>query len=258
MDHEGLDLVLWGGLVSRARAFGLITAETSFFHLGERDAPLRPTRNRSLDTASVRLVQDPARGKTDFEFEGIVQRGSIAVSLAPGAPRQGVSAWFVHADIGYTFAGGGHPRISLEYDHASGDGPGGRYGRFDTLFGMRRGDLSPSGLYNAFGRTNFISPGLRAEMDLGPRTDVFATARLTWLAARQDSFSTTGVRDTTGRSGSFAGTQLDARVRHRLSKALQLEVDAVMLAKERFLRVAPNAPSGRWTRYLSLNALVTF
>lgn len=258
LDREGPDLVLWGGLVSRARTLGQITAEASFFHLGERDSPLHPTRNRSLDTASIRLVRDPARGETDFEFEGIVQRGSIAASLAPGAARQGVSAWFVHADIGYTFASGGRPRISLEYDHASGDRPGGRYGRFDTLFGMRRGDLSPSGLYGAFGRTNFISPGLRAEMDPGPRTDIFATARLIWLAARQDSFSTTGVRDATGRSGNFAGTQFDARVRHRLSKALQLEMDAVMLAKGRFLRVAPNAPSGRWTRYLSLNALVTF
>jgi hypothetical protein len=68
LDREGPDLVLWGGLVSRACTLGQITAEASFFHLGERDSPLHPTRNGSLDTASIRLVRDPARGETDFEF----------------------------------------------------------------------------------------------------------------------------------------------------------------------------------------------
>jgi hypothetical protein len=257
-DHEGFDLVLWGGLVSRTSASARLTAEVSFFQLGERDTAMRPTRDRSLDTASLRLIRDPAPSKLDFEVEGIGQRGSIATSLAASAPRQEVRAWFIHGDIGYTFAGGWRPRVALEYDHASGDRQGGAYGRFDTLFGMRRADLGPSGLYNTFGRTNFISPGLRAEVTPGTRTDAFATIRPIWLAARPDSFSTTGVRDPSGRSGSFAGTQFDARIRHRLSDGLQLELDAVLLAKGRFLRDAPNAPSGRWTRYISLNAMASF
>lgn len=90
------------------------------------------------------------------------------------------------------------------------------------------------------------------------RTDLMASLRPIWLAAREDSFSTTGVRDPSGASGTFAGTQLDARVRHQLSKALRLELDAVVLAKGRFLREAPNAPASGWTRYLSLNAAASF
>lgn len=258
LDREGFDLVLWGGLVSRSRAIGQTTVEASFFHLGERDRPGRPTRDRSLNTAALRLISDPAPSQADFEIEGAIQRGRISASLAPGAGRQDVAAWFVHADVGYTFAGGWKPRLSVEYDHASGDRPGGRYGRFDTLFGMRRADLGPAGLYNAFGRTNFISPGLRVEAVPGKRTDLMATLRPIWLAAREDAFSTTGVRDTTGRSGSFAGTQFDGRIRHQLSKALRLELDAVLLARGRFLRDAPNAPPGGWTRYISLNATATF
>jgi hypothetical protein len=35
-------------------------------------------------------------------------------------------------------------------------------------------------------------------------------------------------------------------------------VDAVLLAKGGFLREAPNAPAGRWTRYVSMNATATF
>lgn len=257
-DREGLDLVLWGGLVSQAKAIGSTLAEVSFFHLGERDRPGRPTRNRSLNTAALRLISAPAAGAVDFEVEGIVQRGHVSTSLAADAPRQEVGAWFVHADFGYSFASGWRPRLSIEYDHASGDRPGGRYGRFDTLFGMRRADLGPAGLYNAFGRTNVISPGLRIEAVPGKRTDLMATLRPIWLAAPQDSFSTTGVRDPSGRVGSFAGTQFDGRVRHQLSKTLRLEADAVLLAKGRFLRGAPNAPPGRWTKYISLNATVSF
>jgi hypothetical protein len=257
-DHEGLDLVLWGGLVSRARAVGSVTAEGSFFHVGERDTRDRPTRDRSLDAASVRLIRDPAPARIDGEVEVIVQRGHLSSSLAPTAPRQAVRAWFVHADTGYTFGDPWKTRLSIEYDHASGDKPGGAYGRFDTLFGMRRADFAPAGLYNAISRSNVISTGMRIEAAPDKRTELMATLHPTWLAAREDSFSSTGVRDVTGRAGRFAGTQLDGRVRRLVTPSLRFEADAVLLAKGRFLREAPNAPAGRWTRYLSLNATATF
>lgn len=257
-DREGFDLVLWGGLASRARVIGATMVEASFFHLGERDRPGRPTRDRSLNTAALRLISEPAPKRADFEVEAILQRGRVSTGFAAASPRQLVSAWFVHADAGYSFAGGWKPRVSIEYDQASGDRPGGRYGRFDTLFGMRRADLGPSGLYSAFGRANFISPGVRIEATPDKRTDLMATLRPIWLDAREDSFSTTGVRDPSGKSGSFAGTQVDARVRRQLTKAIRLELDAVLLKKGRFLREAPNAPPGRWTKYLSLNATASF
>lgn len=148
--------------------------------------------------------------------------------------------------------------LSLEYDHASGDTPGGSYGRFDTLFGMRRADLAPAGLYNAISRSNLVSAGVRVEAVPDKRTDLMATLHPMWLAARGDSFSSTGVRDASGRAGRFAGTQFDARVRHLVAPWLRVELDGVLLAKGRFLRDAPNAPAGRWTRYVSLNATATF
>jgi hypothetical protein len=257
-DREGFDLVLWGGLVSRARAIGPATLELSFFRLSDRDRPGRPTRDRSLNTAAVRVIREPVPGRFDVELEGIVQRGIASTGLAATAPRQDVAAWFLHADTGYTFPGGWKPRVSIEYDHASGDGRGGRYGRFDTLFGMRRADLAPSGLYNAIARTNIVSPGVRVEATPSKRTDWFLSYRPMWLASRYDAFSSTAVRDATGRSGRFAGHQLDSRIRHRLTPKLMLEADAVLLAKGRFLRDAPNAPLGRWTRYLSLNLVAGF
>lgn len=256
IDREGTALVLWGGLISRARTIGAAMVETSYFHLGEHDTPGRPTRDRSLDTAAIRIARDPALARLDYEIEAIGQTGSQSMSLAAGAARQSVRAWFVHGRLGYSWKGAWKPRLIAEFDYASGDAPGGHYGRFDTLFGMRRADLAPSGLYNAIVRSNVVAPSLQAEAAPDARTELMLSYRPMWLAARTDSFSSTGVRDARGRSGDFAGHQLDGRVRYRLSKAVRLEADAVLLAKGRFLRDAPGAPPGRWTKYGALNLMV--
>lgn len=259
IDHEGFDLVLWGGAVSKAKALGPALAELSYFHLGEHDRPGRPTRDRSLDTFGGRIIREPETGQFDYEAEAFYQTGSISASLAPTAARQPVSASFIHADAGYSFPGPWKPRLSVEFDRASGDRAGGRYGRFDTLFGMRRADLAPAGLYNAVGRTNIVTPGIRLEATPDKRWDWFAVYRAMWLASRTDAFSTTGVRDGSGRSGNFAGHQIEARVRYWvIPSRLRFEFDGLLLARGRFLQDAPNAPSGKWTRYTSFNLTASF
>ncbi|MDV3455823.1 alginate export family protein [Sphingomonas sp. HF-S4] len=259
LDRQSFDLVLWGGQVSKARAFGSGTAELTWFHLGERDGPGNATRDRSLDTFGGRIMAEPRADGFDYEVEAFYQTGHASTSLAPTAPRQAVSASFVHADAGYSFRGPWKPRLSVEFDRASGDRLGGRYGRFDTLFGMRRADLAPAGLYNAVGRANLMTIGLRVEATPSRRLDWFAAYRPMWLAADRDGFSTTGVRDMSGRSGDFAGNQLEARLRYWLMPArLRFEFDGALLAKGRFLREAPNAPAGRWTRYGSFNLTASF
>lgn len=258
-DHEGFDLVLWGGTAAKTRAIGPVTLEASFYHLGERDTAGRPTRDRSLNTWGGRVLREPAAGKVDAEVEAFHQFGRISASTGANAARLEVSAWFVHAEAGYSFAGAWKPRLSIEYDRASGDHAGGRYARFDTLFGMRRADLAPAGLYNAVGRANVSSPGVRLEVVPSKRIDAFAGYRALWLAERTDAFSTTGVRDASGRSGNFAGHQIDTRVRWWLRRGvLRLEGDAVLLARGRFLREAPNAPPGGTTFYGSLNLTASF
>lgn len=258
-DRESFDLRLWGGMIARPKTIAGATVELSYFRLQEFDGPSRPTRNRQLHTAGIRIIRDPEPGRLDFEAEGIHQFGGIRSALAADASRLDVNAWFVHLDAGYTFQGATKLRLSVEYDYASGDGLGRRYGRFDTLFGMRRADLAPSGIYNAIGRANISTPGLRVEIAPGKRFDAFAVYRPMWLASRNDAFSTTGVRDPAGDSGSFAGHQLEARVRHWLIPSfVRGEINAVWLAKGRFLRSAPNAPDTGDTRYVAAALTATF
>lgn len=90
----------------------------------------------------------------------------------------------------------------------------------------------------------WFGPGVRIEAVPDKRTDLLMTLHPMWLAAPEDSFSSTGERDASGRSGNSAGTQLDGRIRHQPISSLRLELDAVLLAKGRFLR---DAPRDRWT-----------
>lgn len=250
--------MLWGGLVGHplARRTGALPlrGELAFFHLGERDSPGRPSRDRSLDTAEARVVAEPAPGHLDYELEAMYQWGQASASLAANAPRQTVSATYFRLAAGYTLTDAWKTRFLFEIDRASGDGAGPGYGRFDPLFGMRRADLAPAGLYNEISRANVVSPGMRVEVAPPGRLDGFLGYRALWLASGIDAFSSTGVRDATGRSGRFAGHQLDARLRYwLLPRRLRFELDAVILAKGRFLRTAPNAQPEATTRYLSLN-----
>ncbi len=258
-DRESFDLVLWGGLVTKKLGNKRTAAELAYYHLGERDAPLRPTRDRSLESVGLRIYRDPAQARWDFESETVYQFGTISSGLANTAPSLDVSAWFAHLEAGYSFRHRWSPRLALELDYASGDGRGNKFGRFDTLFGMRRSELAPAGLYNAVGRANLLSPVLRLEVVPSKRIDGFIAYRPLWLASRFDSFSTTAVRDPSGNAGRFAGHQAEARLRYWLiPKRLRLEWNGLVLAKGRFLRNAPNAPRNGDTIYNSFNATVSF
>ena len=259
LDRESSDLVLWGALFTTPKLAASAAVDFGYFRLNERDAPDLATRDRRLDTVTVRAFRDPAAGQVDFELEGAYQTGQIRVSTSANAPDLDVAASFYRVRLGYQWAAPIRPRLAFEYDVASGDESGGRYGRYDTLFGMRRADFSPSGIYATIGRTNLRSPGLRFEFMPGDRTEAFIMYRALWLDSSTDSFATSNVRDATGRSGDFAGHQIDSRLRYWIvPQSLRFEANAVWLAKGGFLRDAPNAPDTGDATYLSLNLQATF
>ena len=259
LDHVGRDQQLFGALLSRAGLPGGLVAEAGFVRFIEHDTAARGTRNRALTNLSVRLMREAAAGRWDYEIEGITQRGQARAGTAQDAARIAVRALFVHADLGYTLPGSWKPHVNLEWDFASGDGPGARNGRFDTLYGMRRSELAPSGIYGAIGRTNLSALGLRLEGAPTKRLDVLATLKLLWAADRHDAFSTTGIRDASGNSGSFAARQLDARLRYWIvPQRLRAELTAVWLMRGRLLKTAPNASPHGDTHYGAAAVTLSF
>ena len=253
-DGQNFETEVVGGFFTAPNPLFDGTLEAIVVRFAEQDREDLATRDRHLTTAGMRLFRDPKAGKAAYDIEGFWQGGSISASTSSAAPTLDVAAWFLHAEAGYQWDAFAKPYVAIEFDHASGDKPGGKFSRFDTLFGMRRTDLAPAGLFNAIGRTNLTSLGVRFETAPSKQFDTMLAWRGLWLASPTDSFSTTGVRDATGLSGDFGGHLLDARVRWWVKPdILRLEADYIYLAKGRFLETAPNAPSPIDTRYLSLN-----
>lgn len=260
MDEESSDLVLWGGVITTPKLAGGTAIDVGYLRLHERDAEDLATRNRRLGTSTARWFRDAAPGHWDFEVEGAYQDGNIRASTSPTARDLDVSAYFYRVRVGYQWNSAWKPRVQIEYDHVSGDESGtSDYERYDTLFGFRRADYAPSGIYATVGRANIRSPGIRVEFAPSPRLDAFVGYRALWLESSTDSFSTSGVRDASGRSGRSAGHQLDSRLRYWIvPRALRFEADLVLLDKGRFLVDAPNAPDTGDTSYFSVNLTASF
>jgi len=259
LDKESQDAVLWGGVIAKPKAIGDATLEGSYFRFDEKDQSGRPTRNRHLDSFSARIILDPKPGAWDYELEAIGQVGKVRRGTGAADPQLDVQAGFVHVDAGYTFVHPWKPRLSAELDYATGDKAGGDFTRFDTLFGMRRADFGPSGVFAAIHRANIVTPGLRLEVAPSPRWEAFVLGRPMWLATAEDSFATTGVRDARGASGKYAGAMYEGRVRYWVvPNRLRFEGNALMVDKGRFLRQAPNAPKTGDETYVSLNLTATY
>ena len=258
-DRETFDLALWGAFANLPDAVGEADLDLYLFVLDEDDSAAAATRNRELYTGGLRLFRDPEPGGWDFEVEAAVQLGSIRAGTAPDAARQDVFAWTLHAEAGRQFAGAWAPRLSVEYDQASGDRPGGGYGRFDSLYGPRRPDWGPTGIYGPLGRANIRSPGLRLEVRPGARWDGMVAWRAAWLDSRTDAFGFTGVRDPAGAAGRFAGHQVEARARYWIVPGLlRLEAGGALLLRGRFLEDADNTNGYGDTIYGYSDLTLTF
>lgn len=249
-DRESSVLQFFGGSFTKAHVNGG-TLEGYAYGLAERDSPALATRNRHLFTIGSRFARAPKKGRFDYDVEGAYQMGRTRAStLATDRRDLDVSAYFMHAELGRTFTAPWSPRLALQYDLASGDGPGGRYTRFDTLFGSRRGEFGPTSLYGAVQRSNLNSPSVRLDFAPNARWDLNFAWRGLWLQNATDSFAATSVRDVSGRSGKFAGHQFEFRARHWfVPKIARLDCGVMYLLKGRVLKDAPNAPDTGDTRY---------
>jgi len=259
-DRESFDFQFLGGSYTWSQVLGG-ALEVYGYGLIERDAPRAPTRNRRLFTSGARLFRAPKAAGFDYDIEGIYQTGQERGSTKPtDLTDLDVSASFAHLEAGRTFVAPWSPRVALQYDQGSGDkGKAGRFTRFDTLFGARRGEYGPSSLWGAVQRANLRSPTIRLEVTPNSRWDAFVAYRALWLDSPTDSFASTGVRDAAGRSGRYAGRQIEGRVRYWLiPKAVRLEGGAAWLDKGRFLATAPNAPKDGDSRYGYVDLTFTF
>jgi hypothetical protein len=238
-----------------------VNAEAYLYHLDEGDSRLNQTRNRRYFTPGMRFYIKPAKSEFDFSLEAIGQFGTVRASTnaSDGKDLQH-EAWYEHIDVGYTFDTAWKPRLAVEYDYASGDkNPNdGKDQRFDTLYGARRFDYGPTGIYGAFSRTNLNTPDYK--FAFSPLKDVQTTFthRFFWLAQSTDSWGSSGLQDRTGSSGDFIGHQLEITSRWDVNSSLNLETGWTHLFKGQFAKNAPTAPVGEDVDYFFVQSLLRF
>ncbi|MGH8553612.1 MAG: alginate export family protein, partial [Methylococcales bacterium] len=156
-DEENFDTIFAGSFLSLQELPLDSLGEIYFYQLSEVDGPKIQTANRNLSTPGLRWYRKPKTNEFDFELESALQTGTSRTSTAQTNRTQlDHFSYFGHVQFGYSFDLPWSPRLLLQYDYASGDAdPNDRKnGRFDTLFGARRFEFGPTGIWGAFARSN--------------------------------------------------------------------------------------------------------
>jgi hypothetical protein len=260
LDQEHAERVLWGVHASDLNLSSRFDAEAYLIGIREKDRPGLPTRNRDFSTAGFRVHH--SGDVWAYELETAIQHGTSRASTLPiDMTDLDHRAWFTHVEVSRKLQGGWEPRVILRFDYASGDEDpdDGEFNRFDTLYGDRRWEFGPTGIYGAFTRSNILSPGIALRSSPGPSTDFRVDYRPAWLASKRDAMPTAGLRDREGLSGSFIGHQVDLRWRWwSASRNLTLDFTAAYLWKGEFLESAPGAPPPANTAYAYISTAIAF
>ncbi len=250
-DEERSAVRFWGLHAALPEALAGGDFEAYLLGLDESDASDLATSDRDLNTIGARWLKKPAAGDMHWELESAFQFGES--SAGSGATELlDHRAYLHHATLGYTFPGEESVRLEGLFDIASGDrDPGdGNNERFDSLFGIPRNDFGPTGIFREIARANVVSPGVRALFSPRPRWDVMATLRFNYLASDRDAWTTTGIVDPAGNSGSHIGDLSEVRIRYQLvPDSVRLEFGAAYHAAGSFAKEAPNGNGGRDALY---------
>lgn len=245
LDEESGEILFWGAFYERPKFTGDVAAEFYIFGLNEDDSDTVQTTNRQLYTPGARFYTTPAKSAWDWEVEGTWQFGDTRASTSPADTTDlDVSAYFLHADLGYTFDAPWQPRLEVNWNYATGDDEAGddEWNRFDSLYGPRRPDFGPTGIFGALSRVNINAPGIKLDVKPNSRWDGFVEYKGVWLADENDRFDRGRQADPLGESGSFAGHYLQFRARYWIvPKSVRLDFGAAALLEGEFLQDAPNA-----------------
>jgi hypothetical protein len=216
-DEQTAKSVFWGTYAESAH---LPWFNVNAYYFGLNDQQLQNQNlHRTYSTFGLRLFKSPAIKELDYEFEGAVQTGHLG--------NVDHFAYNPNVEAGYTFNLPWTPRFLAQYAYASGTRtPGGSQdGNFDPLFGARRFDLNPTGIWGPFFRSNISSPGWR--LILKPDENLILTVkqRFWYLAESTAVFVGNGLQDSTGGSGNNLGHDLELRAQWAPLWAMRQNLD---------------------------------
>ena len=213
--------------------------------IDQGNRPQNDTLPRDFDSVGFRASRPTAAGKWSYEVEAVLQYGKSSATAA-GVTRRGLDhdAEFYHAEFGYAFSSKLSPVLLMQYDRASGDHDpfDGRNEGYDTLFGERRFDFNPQGIYGLFARGNLRTPGVRLTFAPWQHWQTTFSYRKYELDSTRDAWSGIGLRDLTGQAGRSIGRQLEGFFTWTtIPNRLTFETGFARLRAGRFLRETAGA-----------------
>ena len=245
-DKESLNRILWGIFFATPHLHGGAKGELYLFGFNEEDGSNFNTRNRQIYTPGFRVYRPAKKGQFDYELESMFQFGTLRASAdATDTNDLDHFAFFYHIESGYTFEMSWSPRFFLEYDYASGDDDpnDNKNDRFERLFGPNVPEFGPTSIHSAFVRANISSPGARLQVRPIPDVYAYLSYRSYWLASDTDGWQgASGLRDTSGNSGSFLGHLLFLRAKWRAHKNIKFEGGIAYRIDGDFQKNVSNSP----------------
>jgi hypothetical protein len=213
-------------------------------------------------TAGARAYRVPVPGRWGYEAEAMWQSGRAGGTVR-GVARSDLdqNAYFFHLEAGYAFDARMSPTLLVLYDYASGDKDPNdtTIGRFNALFGSRRGDFGPTGIFGPISRSNIDTPGLRLTLTPKPRWQSMLAYRWLFLAEARDQWVGSGWSDPTGRSGRTIGKQLEGRFTWTaIPNRLTVEPGVAYLELGRFPQEVQGAAFRGDPLYFYLSVTTTF
>ena len=215
LDKQNKKFLFWGAYLENLQ---IPWMNINAFYYGLNDQRQQNANlHRTYGTYGFRLLKNPAVSEFDYELEGAIQVGQLG--------QVDHFAYNPNVQVGYTFDAPWTPQFLVQYSYASGTRtPGGsQNGTFDPLFGARRWDLMPTGIFGPFLRSNISSPGWRLVMKPAESLTMQIKQRFWYLA--QGSAVNGGIllQDPTGGAGNYLGHDLEVRVSWVVSQNLDID-----------------------------------
>ena len=210
------------------------TVNSQYYWLGlkERDDTNQATANRDINTAGARLWLEPTPHNWFYELETAYQWGEVNSSRS-STTRLDHAAYFAHAAFGYAVDHPSAPTVALHLDYISGDknGDDSKSQTFDTLYGARRDDFGPTGIYGPVVRANLSAAGVFLTLKPTANTRARLLLQGYWLASDNDGLRAAGIDQASEGTGRYVGNQVAGRWRWTtLQNALTVDVTAAYLA----------------------------
>jgi hypothetical protein len=232
LDSSNSDRFFWGVYYENMRWKHL---RTEIYYLGFRESSRTLTRQQH-STIGTRIYRKESPGGFDFEIESAWQFGTTR--------NQDHFSHLQHGELGFLFDAPWNPQLSFQYDYAEGDGDpeDGRSGRFNTLFGARSFEYTPTGIFGPVYRSNLSTPGIRIVFNPIRQLMITASHRALWLARAKDAWVGSGLQDPTGKSGKTLGQNFEANIKWRPKQFFLLELGYAHFFKGSYLDRVPGSP----------------